>query len=215
MPTQQPALCKICHSRRAKRACPAVGGDICTVCCGTEREVSLTCPLDCEYLREAHRHEKTVPVPETDLAYPEVTVTEEFVTTHQELVLFAVSALLEGAFRTPGAYDSDVLEALAGLVQTHRTLDSGLIYESYSPNPVAASIQRSFSSSLAEYENVRREREALSPLRNSDVVTTLVFLQRVGVRNLNGRPRGRMFMDLLRQMTPATPAPEPASRLII
>jgi hypothetical protein len=211
----EPVLCKICHTRRAKRACPAVGGDICTICCGTEREVSLSCPLDCEYLQEAHRHEKPVPVAEADIANPDIPVTEEFVADHEELVLFSVYSLLQGALRTPGTYDTDVLEALAGLVQTHRTLDSGLVYESYSSNPLAASIQRAFSASLAEYQKVRHEREALSPVRNSDIIGTLVFLRRVGQQNLNGRPRGRMFIDLLRQMTPDKPVAEPASGLIL
>ena len=42
--------------RRPKRFCPGVRGDICTICCGTEREITVDCPLDCVYLREAHQH---------------------------------------------------------------------------------------------------------------------------------------------------------------
>ena len=55
-------LCKICESRRAKRFCPAVHGEICSLCCGREREVTLHCPLDCEYLQEARKHERPVDV---------------------------------------------------------------------------------------------------------------------------------------------------------
>ena len=53
--------CALCETRRPRRFCPGVRGDICTLCCGSEREVSVACPLDCEYLREAHKHEKPVP----------------------------------------------------------------------------------------------------------------------------------------------------------
>ena len=50
--------CAICQIRRPRRFCPGVRGDICSLCCGTEREVTVNCPLDCEYLQEARKHEK-------------------------------------------------------------------------------------------------------------------------------------------------------------
>lgn len=211
----EPVLCKICGKRKAKRGCPAVGGDICTICCGTEREVTLSCPLECEYLREGHRREKAIEIPEGEIANRDITVTEEFIAAHEELVLFCVYSLLQATLRTAGAVDTDVLEALNGLVRTQRTLESGLFYESVSPNVIAAAIQRGFMASLDDYQKLREERESLSPVRTSEVIQTLVFLQRVGQQNQNGRPRGRMFIDLLRHMTPDTPVDERAPSLII
>jgi hypothetical protein len=208
-------LCTICGKRRAKRACPAVHADICPVCCGTGREVSLSCPFECEYLESAHEHEDSLVVDEKDLSSPDVLVTEEFLQTHEELVLFSIYSLLQAALRTPGAVDTDVLAALASLVQTHRTLDSGLVYESLSANQLAVSIQRGFSASLADYQNLRAERETVAPLRNSEILATLVFLHRVGQQNLNGRPKGRMFIDLLRHMTPDQPMDQRAPSLIV
>lgn len=195
-------LCKICEKRRARRACPAVQGDICTLCCGTEREVSLSCPVDCEYLREAHQHEKPVPIAEDQISYPDVKVTEEFIREHEELLLFAVYSLVQAAMRTVGAVDADVLMALEALIQTQRTLESGLVYETRPQNTVALAVQRAFSASFADYEKIRQERETLSAFRRSDVLSVLVFLHRLGQQNQNGRPRGRMYLDLLRQMTP-------------
>ena len=81
----EPILCKRCGQRRAKRACPALQADICAICCGTEREVSIACPLTCEYLREAHMREKSLPVAAKDVLHQEVEVTEEFVREHEEL----------------------------------------------------------------------------------------------------------------------------------
>src|SRR5215210_7103624 len=49
-------ICPLCRQRKAKRACPAVGQDICAVCCGTKRIVELACPATCIYLEHAHRH---------------------------------------------------------------------------------------------------------------------------------------------------------------
>ena len=43
--------CAICETRRPRRYCPGVRGEICAICCGTAREVTVDCPLDCPYLR--------------------------------------------------------------------------------------------------------------------------------------------------------------------
>ena len=211
----EPVLCKICGKRRPRRACPAVHGDICTICCGTEREVSLSCPLECEYLQEAHQHEKPIAIPEDQVSNADIAVSEEFLRTHEELLLFCVYSLVQAALRTPGAIDTDVLAALEALIQTHRTLESGLVNETRAPNTIAAAIQRSLTESLADYQKLRAEREALSPVRNSHILAILVFLHRIGQQSQNGRPRGRMYLDLLRQMVPQTRVEERAPSIIL
>lgn len=211
----QSVLCKICGKRRARRACPAVGGDICTICCGSEREVSLSCPLDCEWLQEAHRHEKPVTVAGNQFANPDVDVTEEFLRTHEELLLFCIYSLVEAAMRTPNSVDADALAALEALIQTHRTLESGLVYETRAENSIAASVQRSFAASLADYQKLRAEREQLSSYRNAEILAILVFLHRLGQQNQNGRPRGRMYLDLLRHMVPEPGVEERAPSIIL
>jgi hypothetical protein len=209
-------LCKICGKRRARRACPAVHGDICSICCGTEREVSLACPLECEFLREAHRHEKPLPVDGELRADADVAVSEDFLREQEELLLFSIFSLVEAALRTAGAVDGDVLDALAALIQTRRTAQSGLVYETRASNTIGAQVQRAFTESLADYQKVRVERESLAPVRDSDLLKILVFLRRMGLQNHNGRPRGRMFIDLLHQMTPPSAAPKaPVSSIIL
>jgi hypothetical protein len=195
-------LCKICGRRRARRACPAVEGEICPICCGENREVTLSCPLDCPYLTEAHAREKPIPIDERQVGNPDIVVLEEFIHKHHEMLMFFVFSLYQAAIRTPGAVDSDVLTALDAAIQTRRTLESGLVYEHVAENAVAAAIQRMFTASLADYQKVREEREALAPLRNSEILSALVFIQRVGLKNLNGKPKGRMYIDLLRQTAP-------------
>lgn len=211
----EPILCKICGKRRAKRFCPAVNGDICTICCGTEREVSLSCPLECEWLQEAHRHEKPVPVADNQLSNPDIVVTEEFLRKHEELLLFSIYSLVEAALRTEGAVDADVMAALEALIQTHRTAESGLVYETRAENSIAASVQRAFTASLADYQKVRAEREGVTSYRNAEVLAILAFLYRFGQQNQNGRPRGRMYLDLLRHMTPAPRVEERAPSIIL
>ena len=207
-------LCKICGKRRARRHCPAVHGDICAICCGTEREVSLSCPLECEYLQEAHRREKPIPIDEKQLPDPDIAVTEEFLRDHEELLLFCMVSVVEAALRTSSATDADALEALDALIKTYRTTESGLLYETRPVNTIAAAVQRAFSASLEDYQKIRAERENLS-YRNAEILGALVFLRRLGQRNQNGRPRGRMYLDLLRQMTPATARDERVPGLIV
>jgi hypothetical protein len=42
--------CVYCHERKGKRPCPALGGSICSQCCGEHRVVRVACPADCAYL---------------------------------------------------------------------------------------------------------------------------------------------------------------------
>lgn len=211
----EPILCKRCGQRRARRACPALQADICAICCGTEREVSISCPLDCEYLREAHLREKALPVDPKN-AHQDVDVSEEFIRQHEELLLFSIYSLLQAALRTPGAVDTDALEALDALIKTYRTAESGLIYESRAENAVAAAVQRAFSASLADYQKIRAERESsLAPLRDKEILGILVFLSRFGRQNLNGRPKGRLFLDMLSRMTPQQRIDERAPSIIL
>ena len=97
----------------------------------------------------------------------------------------------------------DALEALEALIKTYRTAESGLIYETRPENVVAAAVQRAFSDSLANYRKIRAEREGdLAPLRDKEILGILIFLARFGQQNLSGRPKGRLFLDVLSRMTP-------------
>lgn len=42
--------CVYCKQRKGKRPCPALGGLICSLCCGEHRIVRVSCPSDCVYL---------------------------------------------------------------------------------------------------------------------------------------------------------------------
>ncbi len=177
--------------------------------------MTLSCPLECEYLREGHRREKPLEVSDNKLAYPEIPITEEFLVANEELMLFTIYSLVQAALRTAGAIDSDVMAALDATVQTRRTLDSGLVYETRAENTIAAGVQQLLGASLDDYSREREAQEPLSPLRNSDIQKILALLLRMGQRNRSERPRSRLFIDLLRQMTPDTPPLQQNSPLII
>ena len=193
--------CRICNTRKPRRYCPGVSGDICSICCGSEREVTVNCPLDCQYLIEARLHEKPPDfnpelVPNTDIH-----VTEQFLREHEPLLIFLGAKLLEASLATTGAVDADVREALDSLIRTYRTLQSGLYYETRPDNPIAAGIHTKMQESV---EALRKELagKGATQLRDAEILGMFVFLQRIELHQNNGRVRGRAFIDYLRSYFP-------------
>jgi len=190
--------CAICQLRRPKRSCPGVHGDICTICCGQEREVSIACPLDCEYLLDARRHDKPVPLDETSVPHPEITVTEHFLAENEQLLVFLGQTLSGAAVETAGVTDHDMRAALDALVRTYLTLQSGVYYESRPENALANRIFSTVQEGLAEFRRVEQERAGLPKTRDADILGILVFFARLELDRNNGRPKGRAFIGLLR-----------------
>jgi len=207
--------CPICRVRRPRRFCPGLGKDICAPCCGAEREVTVDCPLDCEYLREARKHEKLAPVDAEHVPNRDIRVSEEFLREHETLAAFLGRAVANAAFSAPGAADPEVREAIGSLVQTSRTLQSGVVYESRPANPLAAAVFDAAQAAVPEFRKLEHQEFGMSRTRDTDVLGIWVFLQRLALSNDNGRRRGRTFLDLLWELYGggATP-PRPASSLI-
>ena len=197
--------CKICEKRSARRHCPGVGGDICPQCCGTGRENTVDCPLDCPFLREARLHERPAPLTEKDIPNLDIQLKESFVQDHEHEVM-ALSLAMARAMEQEKAVDLDAREAIESLVKTYRTLQSGLIYESRPQNPYAAGIQERIAKAIEELRKVMAEEAGMQTLRDTDVLATLVFLQRLEIQHNNGRRRGLAFFDFLRTYFPE-PAP--------
>src|SRR5512138_1374469 len=97
--------CAICETRKPKRACPGVRGEICTVCCGTEREVTVDCPLDCVYLQDARKHERTPDVDPDQFPNRDIRITDQFLREHGNLLEFLGEHLMRSAFQVPGTVD--------------------------------------------------------------------------------------------------------------
>jgi hypothetical protein len=209
--------CAICEARRPRRYCPGVRGDICTICCGTEREVTVDCPFECVYLQEARRHEKPAQITPADVPNQDIRINEEFLAGNSALTSFAAAHLARSAPQVPGLIDTDVREALEALIRTLRTQQSGLYYESRPNNPSAASLYVMMQAGIADFRRAEQERLGMTHTRDADVLGVLCFLQRLELSYHNGRPRSRAFLDFLRsQLAPEAQAPPvPASPLII
>ena len=199
------APCKLCERKRARRHCPALGSDICPTCCGAERENSIDCPASCEFLQEARLRERPEPLPEDQVPNQDIRVTEEFLRSHDDLVVFLSTALAR-AIEAERAVDQDAREALAAIIRTYRTRESGLIYETRPSNPYAAKLQDALTLAIEELHKSLAESSGMQSLRDTDILGVLVFLQRIELPYQNNRRRGRAFSHFLSQSFPAQPA---------
>ncbi len=202
--------CKLCEKRRARRHCPGVGGGICAQCCGEQREITIDCPSDCPHLREARLREAPPPIDEASIPNRDIRLTEQFVQEHEPIVL-ALALALRRAMEEARAVDADAREAVSALIRTHRTLASGLIYETQPTNPYAAAIQDRLKAAVANLRKGSQGETGMPLLRDAEVLGVLVFLERLELQHNNGRRRGRAFLDFLRAYLPE-PSTETAAK---
>jgi hypothetical protein len=201
--------CVLCEIRRPRRYCPGVRGEICSVCCGTSREITVSCPLECPYLQEARRHEKAPEVAPQRLPNPDVSITERFLNDNARLFTITGQALVRITLGSAGVVDNDVRDALEALTRTYRTLQTGLVYETRPANLLAAGIQQRLRAELDEARKQLKESTGVETVRDTDVLGVLVMFQRLEFAHNNGRARGRAFIDFLRYEFPELAPPDP------
>jgi hypothetical protein len=195
--------CPICEKRKATRYCPAKGGKICAVCCGTEREVSITCPPDCAYLVAAHRYEdEHKRALRTDTAFLEERIPHDILHTHQQLIAALAFQTAKFASNQTSTADPDILASLAALGGTYKTLQSGLLYEKLPDIPVQRDLYLALSQFLNEIKQKAAESGNSAALKDAAIFQVIVFLYRTGLLRSNGRPRSRRFIEFLRRQFP-------------
>src|SRR5262245_41334387 len=120
-----------CGKRRAKRACPALGVEICAVCCGTKRLVEIRCPPDCGYVSSARVHPPAAvqaqPAPDVRLVAPLVHLLSE--PQHRILILLQMVVSKHAGETIPSINDQDIVDAAGALASTFESAVRGIIYE--------------------------------------------------------------------------------------
>jgi hypothetical protein len=167
------ADCAICGSRKAKRACPALGRDICPVCCATKRHTEIACPADCAYLSMSRAHPAAAVQrqQEHDMRFviPRISDLGE---AQYRLFLFSAALMLQHA-RTlvPSPLDVDVADAAASVAATLETAGKGIIYEHHPASLPAQRLASELGTAVAELarkagaEASRVERDMARALR--------------------------------------------------
>ena len=215
--------CAICEVRKEKRFCPAVHGRICPQCCGEQREVTLDCPSDCPYLRQAREHEKPRSSEQIDPAglFLQVEVSEQFLYEKEHLLMGLTYALAKAARADRSLHDQDLIAALTVLSRSHeRLVNSGLHYE----QPLTSASQRRAAAEVEnmvkEYRQAEQKHTGFTSLRDSDVLKGLVFLVRLAHGRTSGRPKSRAFVEFLfaqfpEQETAVVAGQDAGSRIIL
>ena len=197
-------ICPICNKRRAERYCPAKGEKICAIDCGTEREVTIDCPIDCAYLVAAHRWEQSHPKPlaEGEVPFPDVSFPSDLIRTRQAMLSGLGYTVVIYAADQRSLADSEVFAAVQAMAETRRTLLSGIYYEKPPDNLVAAGLYAALAKFIEEEKKHSAEHPEFPALKETEIFHLLVFFLRFGQLRSNGRPRTRAFIAFLRSLIP-------------
>ena len=213
--------CAICEKRKEKRFCPAIHGRICPQCCGEQREVTLDCPSDCVYLRQAREHEKPRGMADVNSAdvFLQVEIGDEFLYQREHLIMGLTFALAKSVRADRSLQDTDLISALTSLAKTFETLvNSGLHYEAPLRNAPQQAVAAEVQNMLTQYREAEQQHVGYVQLRDSEVLRALVFMVRMAHARTSGRPKSRAFVDFLLAQFPEKPpgmaTPEVASSII-
>ncbi len=209
-------VCPICNKRKAKRLCPARAESICSICCGTEREVTIDCPSDCVHLVSSRQNDLArMEIDWSKLPFAEVKFDRSFAATHAVLLFDLDHAICQFAAGHRALVDTDALAALRTLAETYRTQASGIIYE----KPLDYLLQRELydhlKASIAEFRKEDTQRSGMTTVRDSDVRDALIFLTQLCAIHGNGREKGRAYLDLIRSQFPKEEFQKPASNIVL
>ena len=206
------ARCPLCAERSAKRFCPAKGEEICPVCCGTHREVTIDCPTSCVHLKAGQSYEsERKPIDHALLTRVQGFGTP-FVQQYGHILAAVGQAVTEERRTSNWLVDADVAEVYKALGATLKTLASGIYYESLPDGAIRQSLFRRLKSML---DSLMESSDSRKALRISEVLSILDFLALTVALNSSGRPKSRQYLDWIAAASgAASPATEP-SRLII
>ncbi|MGH9405017.1 MAG: hypothetical protein ACRD3D_04170 [Terriglobia bacterium] len=200
-------LCPICRKRKAKRFCPAKAATICSICCGTEREVTIDCPAGCPHLIESRRHvdehphsgEREIPFAKSDFNYGAFA-------RHESLVTRLSYVICEFAAENPLLADPDIQAASQALAETYQTLANGVAYEQPPVYPIRRELYQLLQAEVKEFkEHGGSDLSLPSRLGASEIRDVLMMFTQIAALRSNGRPKGRAFLDFIRsQFKPGT-----------
>jgi len=213
-------ICPLCGVRRARRGCPALGKQICAVCCGTKRLVEIQCPSDCPWLASAREHPPAVAVRQQQRDFGVMLeAMRDFSRRQSQLFLLVTTFLVR--YEPPELQrpvDDDVADALGALAATYETASRGVIYEHRPASLAAAQLMNALKPVLAEAgkgAGTPFERDVVTVLRRvSESVTKVRAIETGNVR---------AFLDLLGRVIqskddhagPEAAAPPDEPRLIV
>lgn len=198
--------CPLCGQRRARRACPALGHDICPVCCATKRQVEVRCPEGCPHLVAGKAHPSATARRQQEGDLKTLMAGVGRLSEGQLQLFFLVQSyfLRPAPAGQPRIVDADVADAAGALAGTFETASRGVIFEHQAATPGGRTIAGELLGVLQEAGKgggSRFEREVAIVLRAIEG----------GARPADGPgSSSRAYLDLVaRVLGEARPADEP------
>src|SRR5438132_1362206 len=102
----------------------------------------------------------------------------------------------------PDLADELALVRMKALGETYRPLFSVIYYERPPTVQPAAALYGAMATFIQDYKKKESERLGFSGLKDSEIFYSLVFLARLARNWTNGRPRARLYLQLLRGQFP-------------
>jgi hypothetical protein len=196
--------------------CPARAESICSICCGTEREVTIDCPGDCVHLVASREYDLTrLEIDWTKVPFPETKFNRSFAQTHGPLLIALDHAVCVFAADHRELVDTDVLAALQALAETYRTQASGIIYEKLPDYPLHRGLYQHLKEAIEEFRETMARETGMTTLRDSDFRDALIFLTQLCAVHMNGRPKGRTYLDIIREQFPKEEFRKTASNIVL
>jgi hypothetical protein len=198
-------ICSLCGARKARRACPGVGREICAVCCGTKRVIEIRCPATCGYLQAARVHPAAVEQRQRERDIALVAPTIRDLTERQQHLFFLLLGVARQQASDPlrPITDSDVADAAAALAATYETSARGLIYEHQTQSVPAQRLRSDLQAALTDFG-----REGNSRLIEREAPCALRAIER-GVRAVAALPGAARtgYLDMVRRVLGAASEP--------
>lgn len=212
-------LCPLCGQRKARRPCPALGKNICSVCCGTKRQREIQCPPACVYLSSAREHPAAVVQRrhERDMRYFLPLIADLTEPQYRMMLLFQAILLKHAQGALPPVRDEDVADAAAAVAATLETARKGIIYEHQAASVPAQRLAAELSRTAGEL--ARREGAPASVERDAAVALRRVERGARGAAAALAGDESPVFLTLMRRLMAgaaeaAGPEP-PEGRVII
>jgi hypothetical protein len=212
--------CPLCNQRKAKRACPALGKQICAICCGTKRLAEIACPPDCGYLSVARANPPAVVQRQREMDRAIMLPLLQGLSERQAR-LFLMLAAAASRHQPEGfqrLIDDDIAQAAGALASTLETAAKGIVYEHQPVSLVGARLMKELKGVVDEV--VKSAGSALE----RDAATALRRIEHAARMMGTVKPDTNEFQRLLSRVLappPGSPASEtdadtaPPSSLIV
>ena len=201
--------CCLCDQRKAKRHCPAKNTLICAQCCGEKRILQIDCPESCQYLKAGREREVDdfgKRIRNLDQAAQERS--RRVLAEHQDAVAYLEYTIAHERILSRDLTDKDVVRAIDVLLNTYKTEDKGVLYETTSEDLRVESLRRELRTIIESLRNPQGKEgkgivdPQIARLTLSGTIDCLEYIRSLISVFMEDRHSSTGYVDFLARVTP-------------